>query len=241
MKLLGALNIPVVFVDNSVAPVPGAADSVTLLGKVLDRPAEARAYTDFYSAHLAALQTVIAQIPQPHPSVFVEALAGQNDAGGCCFTHGDFGWGLLVNYVGAKNLATGLLHTPSGMVSMEALLASQPDVFVMTGHAPGSPATPGFGYQADPAQLASSMAALTGRTGFAALRAVQDEHVFGIYHAFYSSAYNIVGLEFLAKFIYPESFQTLDPAATYAALIGNFTMIPGAPAILGQQAMPLAR
>jgi iron complex transport system substrate-binding protein len=236
MRVLASLNIPVLFIDDAVNPVPGAARSVTLLGQVLNRPSEARAYTEFYNAHLASMDAVIHAVPQPHPTVFVEALAGQNDADACCFTHGNFGWGLLVQDVGAANLGSKLLDSPSGTVSMETLLALQPDVFIVTDHSPGSATSPGFGYGANPAQLASSFRALQARTGFSTLNAARQDHVYGIYHAFYTSPYNIVGLEYLAKFIYPKPFASLDPAQTYHTLITSFTDIPPAPVILGQQA-----
>jgi iron complex transport system substrate-binding protein len=238
LRTLASLRIPVIFVDDSVHPVPDAALSVTLLGKVLDRRAEAAAYTSFYDAHLARLMAGIAAQPLPHPSVFVEALAGQNGGGSCCFTHGDFGWGLLVQAVGARNLGSSLLHTPSGQVSMETLLARQPEVFVMTGRGP-SATMPGFGYGAGRAQVAQRLLALETRPGFAALRAVQNDRVYGIYHPFYSSVFNIVGLEYLAKFIYPAGFPALDPAATYTALISRFTTIPQNPVLLGLQAPAL--
>jgi len=211
-----------------------------LLGKVLDRQSEAKAFTVFYNAHLTSLEATIRAVPQPHPTVFVEALAGQNDADDCCFTHGNFGWGLLVQDVGAVNLGSQLLASPSGTVSMETLLAKQPDVFLMTGHTPGSATSPGLGYGATEAQLATSFQNLEGRTGFASLRAAQDDRVYGLYHAFYTIPYNIVGLEYLAKFIYPKAFQTLDPAQTYRTLITQFTDIPAAPVILGEQAPALA-
>jgi iron complex transport system substrate-binding protein len=235
MRTLANLHIPVVFVDDSVHPVPGAAASVTLLGQVLNREPEAKAYTDFYDAHLARLTATINAQPKPHPSVFVETLAGQGDAAGCCITHGDFGWGLLVQAVGARNLGSALLPTPAGQVSMETLLAKQPDVFVMTGRGPGGP-MPGFGYGGNQAQIEHRLRALELRPGFAALNAVQDDRVYGIYHPFYSSVFNIVGLEYLAKFIYPDAFRSLNPAATYAALIARFTTIPAAPIQLGLQA-----
>ncbi|TMV54242.1 ABC transporter substrate-binding protein, partial [Thioclava sp. BHET1] len=52
MAQLKALHIPVVFVDTFDKPVPDAVQSVALLGKVLNREAEAKAYGDFYQRHL---------------------------------------------------------------------------------------------------------------------------------------------------------------------------------------------
>jgi iron complex transport system substrate-binding protein len=235
MRALASLGVPVLFVDNSEHPVPDAARSVVLLGRVLNRNAEAAAYDDFYQAHLTHLTTVIGSQPAPRPSVFVEALAGQSDAGNCCFTHGDFGWGLLVQAVGAHNLGSTLLHTPTGQISVETLLARQPDVLVMTGRSPGG-AMPGFGYGTNSASVTQTLARLEARTGFSALHAVRHGRVYGVYHPFYSSVFNIVGLEYLAKFIYPRAFSSLDPGQTYAALIAQFTTIPATPVLFGLQA-----
>jgi iron complex transport system substrate-binding protein len=238
MRTFAALHIPVLFVDDSVHPVPNAVRSVTLLGTVLDRAKEAKAYTDFYDAHLANLTTTIAKLPAPHPSVFVEALAGQSDAGDCCFTHGNFGWGLLVQAVGARNLGSELLHSPSGQVSVETLLADQPDVFVMTGR--GQTASmPVLGYATSTQAAERSLRALETRPGLAALMAAQNNRVYGLYHPFYSSVFNIVGLEYLAKFIYPGAFVHLDPLQTYATLISQFTTIPNTPVLFGLRAPAL--
>lgn len=238
MRTFAALHIPVLFVDDSVHPVPNAVRSVTLLGTVLDRAKEAKAYTDFYDAHLANLTTTIAKLPAPHPSVFVEALAGQSDAGDCCFTHGNFGWGLLVQAVGARNLGSELLHSPSGQVSVETLLADQPDVFVMTGR--GQTASmPALGYATSTQAAERSLRALETRPGLAALTAAQNNRVYGLYHPFYSSVFNIIGLEYLAKFIYPGAFVHLDPLQTYATLISQFTTIPNTPVLFGLRAPAL--
>jgi iron complex transport system substrate-binding protein len=234
MRTLAQLGIPVLFVDDTEKPVPDAARSVTLLGQVLGREAEAKAYVDFYDRHLAALDNAIAAQPQPRPLVFVNVLAGENDAGTSCFTHGNFGWGLLVQAVGARNLGSELLHTPSGQVSTEAVLAAQPDVVVMTGRAPSDAMVP-LGYDTSAASVRARLRALAQRPGFSALKAVRDDRVYGLYHPFYSSVFNIIGLEYLAKFIYPQAFATLHPAQDYAAIIAQFTDIPTSPVLLGMR------
>jgi iron complex transport system substrate-binding protein len=234
MRTLAQLGIPVLFVDDTENPVPDAARSVTLLGQVLGREAEAKAYVGFYDSHLAALDKVIAAQPKPRPLVFVNVLAGENDAGQSCFTHGDFGWGLLVQAAGARNLGVELLHTPSGQVSTEAVLAAQPNVVVMTGRAPSDAMVP-LGYDTSAAAVGARLRALVQRPGFAALEAVRDNRVYGLYHPFYSSVFNIIGLEYLAKFIYPQAFTTLQPGQDYTSIIAQFTDIPASPALLGMQ------
>jgi len=63
--------------------------------------------------------------------------------------------------------------------------------------------------------------------------AVSASHVYGVYHQFYNHPYNIVGMEYLAKFIYPEQFKDLDPAKTYHDIVRNFTNLPDQDFILG--------
>lgn len=234
MRALAALHIPVVFVDDSEHPVPGAVNSVLLLGKILGKQQEAQAYYDFYQSHYEGLQSVIAKQPEPHPTVFVEALAGQNDANNCCFTHGNFGWGLLVQALGAHNLGSSILHTPSGQITPEALLAAQPDAVIMTGRAPSTAMVP-MGFNTSPQQAGARLLALESRPGIAQLNAVKNDRVYGIYHPFYSSVLNIIGLEYLAKFIYPTAFPDLDPGKTYSDILAKFTDLPQAPALFAMQ------
>jgi hypothetical protein len=87
---LSALKIPVLFVDYEVNPSRDTAPSIDLLGQVLNRESNAKAYTDFYRQQLHAIEQQTATIT-PKATVFVEALAGNSDA--CCFTHGHSGWG----------------------------------------------------------------------------------------------------------------------------------------------------
>ena len=55
---------------------------------------------------------------------------------------------------------------------------------------------------------------------------MKEGRFYGIYHNFYNHPYNIVGLEYLAKFIYPAQFPDLDPAKTYSEILSRFTEVP---------------
>jgi len=60
--------------------------------------------------------------------------------------------------------------------------------------------------------------------------------VYAIYHQFYNHPYNIVGMEYLAKFIYPQQFKNVDPAKTYHDIVRNYTNLPDQDLILGWSA-----
>lgn len=234
---LKALDIPVIYLDVMEEPVGHTTESVEVLGKVMDREKEAAEYVSFYKQHLDHLNEVIAK-QETHPNVFVEAKAG-NKGDGCCFTHGDTGFGKLVTSLKGNNIGSKLLPGQTGTVSLEALLGSNPpDVYIMSGSQwtnPENSAAP-FGYNVTPQQVSAALGKLEQRDGFTAMKAVQDGRVYGLYHQFYNHPYNIVGLEYMATFMYPDAFKDLDPAATYASLIKSFTKIPDAPVVLGASA-----
>lgn len=234
---LKALGIPVIYLDLMEKPVEDATKSVEVLGKAIDREKEATEYVSFYKKHLDHLNEVIAK-QTSHPNVFVEAKAG-NKGDGCCFTHGDTGFGKLVAALKGNNIGTKLLPGQTGNVSLETLLGtSPPDVYIMSGSQwtnPENAAVP-FGYNVTPQQVTAALGKLEQRDGFAAMKAVQDGRVYGIYHQFYNHPYNIVGLEYFATFMYPEAFKGLNPGDTYATLIKDFTKIPAAPVVLGAAA-----
>ena len=65
--------------------------------------------------------------------------------------------------------------------------------------------------------------------------------MFGIWHLFYSHPFNIVALEWLAKFAYPSLFSDVDPDRTYHTIIERFTQIPDEPFIFAAAAPEIAR
>jgi len=234
---LAGLHIPVVFLDYELDPAKNTAASIDLLGKVMNQEDNARAYTQFDNEHRQSIQKAGAGIKNK-PNVFIEPIAGRDDS--CCFTHGNAGWGKLIQAVEANNIGSKLLPGASGTVSLEQVSSMKPDVYIMTGSArpkggSGTHILP-FGYGADQASLDKEAKVLTSRTGVAQIPAVMNGNVYAIYHQFYNHPYNIVGMEYLAKFIYPQEFKTLDPAKTYHDIVRQYTQLPDQDFILGWSA-----
>ncbi|CAI0707323.1 ABC transporter substrate-binding protein [Serratia ficaria] len=226
---LKGLHIPVVFVDYELNPAKNTAPSIDLLGRVLNQETRAREYTDFYRQKYRAIRQQVAAI-KIKPTVFIEPIAGNSD--NCCFTHSHNGWGGLVESVGATNIGSSLLPGGAGFVSLEKIIAMKPDVYLMTGSVrPNANVIP-FGYNVSAPAVADAFDKLTRRTGVANLAPVEDHRAYGVYHHFYNHPYNIIGMEILAKDIYPQQFGQLDPTADYHRLIRKFTRIPDQPVIL---------
>ena len=94
----------------------------------------------------------------------------------------------------------------------------KPDAYIVSGSqwASKTNAAVPFGYGVTQQQVDEAFNRMKQRPGFAQVSAVKEGRFYGIYHNFYNHPYNIVGLEYLAKFIYPAQFPDLDPAKTYS-------------------------
>jgi iron complex transport system substrate-binding protein len=227
VKQLEATGTTVVFVDFRVHPMQNTLPSIKLLGEVLHREKEADAYSQFYQQHLARVQRVVNAIPESQrPKVFVDLLAGVWDAG-CCHTAGKGNIGEFVDAAGGRNIAANLLPGVLGDISMEQVIAAQPDVYIAT----GSRTKPGLaslrvGALTGEHDADASLAQLAARPGCDAIKAIHDGRVHGISHNYYDSPYNIVAIEAFAKWFYPQQFSTLDVHATERELYGRFLAIP---------------
>ncbi len=234
---LQALNIPVLFIDTMLKPVENTPKSITLLGETLNRESEAKQYTDFYQQHYQHILDKTKTV-EPKPLVFIEAKAGLNGLESCCFTHAHVGWGGMIEAVGARNVGSALLPGATGDVSLEKVISMKPDAYIVSGSqwASKTNAAVPFGYGVTQQQVDDAFNKMKQRPGFAQLSAVKEGRFYGIYHNFYNHPYNIVGLEYLAKFIYPTQFKDLDPAKTYSEILRRFTEVPEGKGILGAQA-----
>lgn len=237
LEKMKQLGIPVLFIDTFENPVVDTPKSITTLGAALNREAEAKAYTDFYQQHYQAIISKTRNI-KPQPTVFIEAKAGLGGLESCCFTHSHVGWGGMVEAVGAKNVGSGLLPGATGDISLEKVIAMKPDVYIVSGSqwASAKNAAVPFGYNVTQQQVDNAFTNMKARPGFAQVSAVSNDRFYGLYHNFYNHPYNIVGLEYLAKFIYPAQFTELDPANTWKEIVTRFTKVPLGEGVLGSQA-----
>lgn len=237
LEKMKQLGIPVLFIDTFEKPVVDTPKSISSLGVALNRETEAKEYTDFYQQHYQAILDKTRTV-KPQPQVFIEAKAGLGGLESCCFTHAHVGWGAMVEAVGAKNIGSGLLPGATGDISLEKVIAMKPDVYIVSGSqwASKNNAAVPFGYNVTQMQVDQAFDQMKQRPGFAQVSAISNNRFYGLYHNFYNHPYNIVGLEYLAKFIYPQQFTELDPANTWKEIVTRFTKVPLGHGVLGAQA-----
>ena len=229
---LAKAGVPVVFIDFRQNPTENTVPSMLLMGRILAEEARAAEFIDFYVAQMRQVTNVVQGLPgEDRPKVFVENAAGY-EPGHCCGTFGPFNFGRFVDLAGGDNYGSSLTRAYQTEVSLEGVIAHDPDVIITTGanwavHTPTAAGVVPLGYNATPEAVQAALTGLMARDGFKDMRAVKDGKYLAVYHQFYNSPYHFVALQQLAKWLHPEEFADLDPNATWTELHSRF--MPFAP------------
>ena len=104
----------------------------------------------------------------------------------------------------------------------------KPDIYIMTGSKRANQNVLPFGYNVSKDEVAPAFNKLLSRATFEIIEPVKKGKVFGVYN----HPYNIIGMEVLAKDLYPQALEQLNPEADYHHIIKNVTQIPGSPVTL---------
>jgi iron complex transport system substrate-binding protein len=203
-----------------------------LLGRIMNREAEALTFADFYLRQMRLVYTRVGQLKEKdRPLVFMERAAGYNP-NSCCSTWGSTNFGKFVEEAGGRNWGSRFFSSTSGGdVNVEKILADDPDYYLMTGAnwsegVPASKAVP-LGYEATPEVVQARLKTLMERPGVALLRAAKEKRVMALYHQYYNSPYSFVAVQAIAKELHPDLFKDVDPQATWQELHAKF--LPVAP------------
>lgn len=211
-----AAGIPVVIVDFFANPLRDTVPSIRILGKITGREQAADELVNFYQKHVAYLKETIAANHPELPTVFMHAHAGGNE---CCYSSGKGTFDDFISLAGGRNIAAGVIPGSTGEISLEFLIAKNPDVYVATGGAHLA-RSGGFvlGTGVDAAAARTRLKELISRPGLSGLSAVTSGRAHGLWHMFNDTPAHVVALEWLAKWFHPQLFKDLDPAATMKAL-----------------------
>ncbi|MGC5703074.1 ABC transporter substrate-binding protein [Pseudomonas sp. NFXW11] len=224
VKQLEAAGVAVLFVDFSDHPLRNTVPSMRLLGQALDREPQAEAFIAFYQASLAKVSDTLAKAaPVKQPKIFIDMLAGLQD---CCGSPGTGNFGEMIKLAGGQNIADGRIPGPIGVLNVEYILSSDPDVYVATGVFAAGQGGVTLGYSATLQQARDSLRQAAQRPPLNELRAVRQGNVHGLWHIFYDSPEHLIAVQALAKWLHPELFKDLDPDHTRRELYQRFMPIP---------------
>lgn len=230
LSQLEAAEIPVVFIDFREAPLAHTQKSVEILGQLFGNQKAAVAFGERYEKTLNAVRTRVAAIPKKErPSVFLHSKVGLFPE--CCETMGSTMLGTLLEAAGGQHMGARLIPGNVGNVNIEHLLTHQPDKYLATaiGSANQSGAASPFvmlGPDVSEAQARESLQRAANAMAVRNLTAVQQGNMFGIWHHFYSSPFNVAALAAMAKWLHPEIFKDLEPEALLADFYQEFQPVP---------------
>lgn len=222
---LAAVGIPIVYVDFREKPFENTAKSMELIGQLFGKEDRAAEFNAYFTEQMVKVRDVIAaQASLARPLVFVERAGGYSED--CCMSFGAENFGRMVEEAGGTNMAAPFIPGTFGTVNAEQIVASDPEVVIVTGgnweaYVPGG-AWVGVAPGADPGVAKEELAALMQRPGFAGTRAVKSGNVHAIWHQFYNNPYSFVAVQQMAKWLHPELFADLDPEATLKELHTRF-------------------
>jgi iron complex transport system substrate-binding protein len=218
-------GVPVIFVDVFQKPLTNTVPTLRLLGEALDVREQAEAYIRFHEERMARIRDRVAASAVPGPNVLLTAFPGRWE---CCWTAGSGGSGEFLTLAGGRNAATPVLgDRPGGQISLEQVLGHPPDLVIGTGrYVPGDTAGLLLGTGVDAATARESLRRVAEESPIAELEAVRRGRLHGLWNFFNGTAINVVGAEVLARWVRPELFADIDPAATLAEINRRFAAVP---------------
>lgn len=222
-ELVEAAGIPIVYVDFFTQPLANSIPSLRILGTLTGTSDRAEAFAAFYDEHLARVRDRLASANPVKPRVFFHVHAAPK---GCCSTAGTGIFNDLIDVAGGHNVGADILKGVMGDVSLESVIAADPDIYVATGGT--HMASRGglvLGSAVDATTARQSFDTLIAAPGLSSLRAVEDGRVAGVWHLFNDSPSHIALIEYLAKLFHPELFADLDPDATMLAVQQDFAPV----------------
>lgn len=222
-----AAGIPVVYVDFFSHPQKNSIPSLQLLAQLTGAESKAAEFAQFYNSRLARVTERLADPSLQRPRVFFHVHAAPVN---CCATVGGGVFADFIETAGGENIGSGAVPGVLGNVSLEFLLAEDPDFYIATGGshmAARGGLVLGSGVTSSEAE--DSFTSLINAPGFSALRAVETGQVAGVWHLFNDSPSHIALIEYLAKTLHPDLFADLDPAGTLAEIEARFSpvTVPG--------------
>ncbi|WP_246739493.1 ABC transporter substrate-binding protein [Martelella sp. HB161492] len=230
--MLNAVGVKLVYIDFREHILENTEPSLHILGQMFGNVERADQVAAYWDQQMARVTDVLETAQPEEPKVFMYRAAGYSD---CCGTFGSDNFGLMVKLAGGHNIGSDFLPGYTGTINPEQVIASNPDVVVATGanwgHNEGISGFvnvgPGAAAVADDSRAA--LAKLMQAPAFTGTTAVADNNVHAIWHQFYTSPYQFVAVQRLAKWFHPDLFADLDPDATFREFSETFLPIPYAP------------
>ncbi|KAA2213161.1 ABC transporter substrate-binding protein [Teichococcus oryzae] len=218
-------GVPVLFIDFRAHPLKNTAPSLRLLGQAIGREKQAEEFLAWQQERIDRIARTLETAKPAAPTILMEMRAGGGRE--CCGSPGNGNLGDFIDFVGGTNIGKAVIPGPLGPLNLEYVLQQDPAVYVATGGTSAKDDTaPSVGAGVTPEKAMAGLRGTTARPGIRDLTAVKEGRAHALWHNFYNSPYNILALEALARWVHPELFADVDPAATLAEMNRRFLAVP---------------
>ncbi|MGO4745637.1 ABC transporter substrate-binding protein [Serratia quinivorans] len=228
---LQKLGIPVVFIDFRESPIENAEKSIRIMGQILGKSERAEQIIRFRQQQIDIVTSRLVHYQGHRPSVLIDRAGGYSEE--CCMSFGNENFGLMVEMSGGKNIARDVIPGTFGTLNPEQIVASKPEVVIVTGANWKNYNTVGkwvgVGPGADTEIAKGRLQALMMRSAFKTLPVAHNGNAHAIWHQFYDSPYQFIAIQVMAKWLHPELFKDLDPEATFREFHEKFLPLPYQP------------
>lgn len=218
-------GIKVAVLDYHAMKVENHTKSTMILGRLLGRETVAKEQCDAYASELEGVYKKIAALPDSakHKKVYMEL--GNKGVGEYGNSYNkDVLWGAILKNLGADNLAENAAQ-PYAPLDTEFVLASNPEVIVIGGsiwrnNAEGDQMS--MGLTIDGASAQKRLKGFAGRPAWKNLAAVKSGEIYAVDHGSLRNMIDYTLTLYLAKILYPDTFQELDPMGDMRAFYAKY-------------------
>ena len=221
-------GVPLLFLDFSRRPFEAPQESILLIGKITGQNARAQEIVAYVNEQIELVFNRLKNSQGPKPTVYLEA--GNLGPKEYSVTYGYnkkqtmSSWGAMLQATGADNIA-GEAVVNMAVINPEYLLEANPDRIVITGAYWPAEGAMRMGYYAEPVEAKRHLRAFCERPGWQDLDAVKNNQVYSLFHGFTMHIFSFVGLQQMVKWLYPETFQDIDPEENFREFHRRFMPI----------------
>ena len=220
-----AAGIRVVVLDYHKMLMANDILSTTILGRLLHKEDTA---AELCAACEKGYETVaerIAKIPEEEKNKKVYVELGNLGAGTIGNSYDGMLWGAIVDNIGAFNMAKDKLAEGYGPLDMEYILETNPDIVIIGGSIWADDTENDqmrMGLMVNESQAQERLKNFVNRDWWQGLDAIKDGRIYAVDHGSLRNALDYTFTEYLAKIVYPDHFEDLDPQAEYDALLKKY-------------------
>ncbi|HDV0904339.1 TPA: ABC transporter substrate-binding protein [Vibrio fluvialis] len=206
-------GIPVIVIDYNAQTVERHVQSTLIIGQITGQEARAEKIAKQYQDMVQLVADRLAKANLPKPTIYAEfGFPGTKEYG---YTFGKNMWGAMSEMAGGENISKPFVEW-WGHLNPEQVLAAQPDVLLITGYEfGGADDAMVIGQDVDRATALARLKGYKQRLGWYSLPAVKNNRMISIYHGACRSILDGPMIQFIAKALYPDLFNDLDPEAEY--------------------------